>query len=136
MTDGIVITSVDITKTAVTEEELRVSEERFRSIFEQTSESIVLVDVKTGAFIEFNERAHTELGYSHAEFSKLTIFDLEADESSGKMAKHFKKVGDKGFELLETSQKTKIGKVVNTQVSSKAVIIRGEHVVQSLWWRY
>ncbi len=80
--DGIVITFVDITKTAITEEELRVSEERFRSIFEQTSESIVLVDVKTGAFIEFNERAHMDLGYSRAEFAKLTLFDLEADESS------------------------------------------------------
>jgi len=134
--DGIVITFVDITKIRIAEEALQVSEERFRSIFEQTSESIVLIDSKTGAFIEFNQRAYEDMGYTSKEFTKLTPFDFEADTSSKGMTGHFKAVLDKGFEVFETKQKTKKGKIINTQVNSKVITIHGEKFIQSLWWRY
>ena len=148
--DGVVITFVEISslkeseglKKALKEQKLRdeallrESEERFRAVFEQTSESIVLIDAKTGALIEFNERTHKDLGYAHEEFEKLKIFDFEADESSGGMAEHFKQVLDKGFEVFETKQKTRKGEILSTQVSSKAIAIGGEKLIQSIWWRY
>ncbi|MDM8543483.1 CheR family methyltransferase [Desulfococcaceae bacterium HSG9] len=136
MIDGIVITFIDINKIKNAEESLHVSEERFRSIFEQTSESIALIKPATGAFIEFNEKAHMTLGYTLKEFAKLKIFDLEADRASKEMTKHFKAVLDKGDEVLETRQKTKTGEILNTQISSKAVVIHGEKMIQSIWWRY
>ena len=147
--DGVVITFVETSslkeserlKTALKEQKrdealLRESEERFRAVFEQTSESIVLIDAKTGALIEFNERAHKDLGYAHEEFKELKIFDFEADESSGGMAEHFKQVLDKGFEVFETKQKTRKGEILSTQISSKAIVIGGKKLIQSIWWRY
>jgi two-component system, chemotaxis family, CheB/CheR fusion protein len=147
--DGVVITFVETSslkeserlKTALKEQKrdealLRESEERFRAVFEQTSESIVLIDAKTGEFIEFNERTHKDLGYAHEEFKELKIFDFEADESSGGMAEHFKQVLDKGFEVFETKQKTRKGEILSTQISSKAIVIGGKKLIQSIWWRY
>lgn len=134
--DGIVITFVEVTKIKTAEEAARISEERFRGIFEQTLESVVLIDSKTGTFIEFNEKAHIDLGYTHQEFEKLKIFDLEVDTSSKVSAKHIKTVINKGYETFEIKQKTKSGEILNTQVNSKAVTIHGEKYIQSIWWRY
>ena len=134
--DGVVMTFVDITKTKLAEMTLRESEERFKSIFEQTSESIVLVDAETGALLEFNKRAHEDLGYTHEEFEKLKVFDFEVKGSAGKITKHLQKVLVDGFDVFETKQKTKSGEILNTQVSSKAVSIKGKNCVQSIWWRY
>ena len=134
--DGVVMTFVNITKTKLAEMTLRESEERFKSIFEQTSESIVLVDAETGALLEFNKRAHEDLGYTHEEFEKLKVFDFGVKRSAGKITKHLQKVLVDGFDVFETKQKTKSGETLNTQVSSKAVSIKGKNCVQSIWWRY
>ncbi len=110
----------------------RESEERFHTIFEQTTESIVLVDAETGTLLEFNKRAHEDLGYTCEEFEKFKIFDLEAKGSAGEMAKHVRRVLVDGSDVFETKQKTKDGEILNTQVSSKAVSIRGKNYVQRL----
>ena len=57
--------SEDITERKRTEEKLQDSEERYRALFEQAADSILLVDAETGALVEFNEKAHKNLGYTH-----------------------------------------------------------------------
>jgi two-component system CheB/CheR fusion protein len=134
--DGVVVTFDDITRRKQAERELQLSEERFRSIFEQTSESIVLVDAETGAFVEFNEKAHKDLGYSREEFDKFKVFEVEADGAAGEMSKHFKEVIKNEFDVSEVKQKAKTGEILNTQVSSKVVTVHDQKMIQSIWWRY
>jgi two-component system, chemotaxis family, CheB/CheR fusion protein len=134
--DGLVATFTNITNKKQVDEALRSSEERFRGVFEQTSESIVLIDPQNGVFVEFNERAHKDLGYTHQEFEKLKISDFEVKKSANVFAKHLKEVLRKGAETLEIKLKTKARKFLNTQVNSKVVSIKGEKLVQSIWWRY
>lgn len=55
------------------EQALREAEERYRAIFEQAADSIVLVDVESGAWVEFNDNAHWNLGYTREEFRQLQI---------------------------------------------------------------
>ena len=64
---------IDITKRKRAEEALRESEERYRAIFEQAADSILLVDAQTGAFADFNDSACRNLGYTREEFK----FDKE-----------------------------------------------------------
>lgn len=134
--DGVVATFTNITSKKHADEALRASEERFRGIFEQTSESIVLIDPDTGAFLEFNETAYKELGFSRKEFEKLKIFDFEINKPAKILTKHLKSVLSKGSEILEIKLKTKTGEILNTKLNSKAVFIKGEKLVQSIWWRY
>lgn len=134
--DGIVITFVDITQKIQMEEALQTSEERFRSLFEQASESIVLVDSKTGKFLEFNQMACDSLGYTRKEFEKLNIYDLESDSSAREINDHINKVTKEGFNVFETQLKTKQGEMLTTKVSSKSVSIHGKHLIQSIWWKY
>ena len=42
----------------------RQSEDLYHSLFEQAADPIVLIDPRTGEFIEFNESAYKDLGYT------------------------------------------------------------------------
>ena len=115
------------------EEKLRRSEERYRAIFEQAADSIVLVDTETGALVEFNNRAHENLGYTREEFQKLKISDFEAFESVEEVAKHIKKVVRKRADAFETKHRKKSGEIRNILVSTRILSIGGRSLALSIW---
>jgi len=116
-----------------TEQAPRESEERYRTIFELAADSIVLIVGETGELVEFNRRAHEDLGFTHEEFEKLKIPDFEVVEDAEKVAKHIKKIIKEGSDSFETKHRTKSGEIRNVQVSSRAISIRGKNFVQSIW---
>ncbi len=130
---GIVIVARDITDRKRAEEALRESEERYRAIFEQAADSIVLVDAETGALVEFNERAHENLRYTREEFETLKIPDFEVIESAEEVAKHIEKIVREGTDAFETKHRTKDGEIRDILVSSRALPIAGRDFVQSMW---
>ena len=72
------------------------SEERYRQVFEQAGDGIVLLDMETGAIVDFNTRAHSSLGYTREEFARLRPADIEAVECAGKVAAHVERVAAQG----------------------------------------
>jgi PAS domain S-box-containing protein/putative nucleotidyltransferase with HDIG domain len=123
----------DITERKQTEEKVWESEERYRAIFEQAADSIVLIDTETGALVEFNNRAHENLGYTREDFDKLKISDVETIESAEEVAKHIEKIVKKGTDIFETKQRTKNGEIRDIQISSKAISIQGRDFLHSIW---
>jgi PAS domain S-box-containing protein len=86
--------SRDITELKKAEEELRKSEERYRDIFENTTDFIFSVN-KTGNIIYANDAFTKSLGHSARQLKKLTIFDLVAEGNLNKRGSVFKQlVGD------------------------------------------
>ena len=71
----------DITERKRTEEARHDAETRYRLLFEHSPDGILIIDPATARPLEFNETAHRQLGYSREEFSDLSIFDLEANET-------------------------------------------------------
>jgi PAS domain-containing protein len=63
-----------------TAETLRSSEERYHGLFSQSPDGILLIDTG-GNIVDFNEAAHSRLGYSREEFAKLNLSDIDAQES-------------------------------------------------------
>jgi PAS domain S-box-containing protein len=63
------------------EESLRQAEEKFRTIFDNTSDGIFLLNLETRRFAMCNRSCLQMLGYTEEEFMKLSIADLhpEAD---------------------------------------------------------
>jgi PAS domain S-box-containing protein len=115
------------------EEALQESEERYRAIFEQAADSIVLIDVETGVLVNFNEQAYKNLGYTLEEFQKLKIPDFEVTQSAEEVAKHIEKIIKEGSDNFEAKHRTKSGEVRDIQVSARAISIRGRNFVQSIW---
>jgi len=117
----------------VTEEALLESEERYRAIFEQSADSVVLIDAETGSFVEYNDRAHESLGYTREEFGKLKIADFEVIESGEEVAKHIDKIVKEGADIFETKHRTKGGDIRDVQISARAISLDGRCFIQAMW---
>ena len=126
-------TAENITERKKAEGALRESEQRYRAIFEQAADSILLIDVETGELVEFNDRAHENLGYTREEFRKLKLSDIEIVESAEQIAKHLEKVIRKRADTFETKHRTKYGEIQDVQISCRAISISGKDFVQSIW---
>jgi PAS domain S-box-containing protein len=62
------------------EEELRKSEGQFRAIFDNTSDGMFLVDLKTRKFFMCNATCATMLGYTQEQFLNRGITDIHPEE--------------------------------------------------------
>ncbi len=89
---GFVGMGVDITERQQALEKLRESEIRYRTLFEQSTDGVLIIDPQTAIAIEFNEAAPRQLGYSLEEFKRLRIFDYEAKEKFEETRNHIEKV--------------------------------------------
>lgn len=66
---------VDVTEIYLAEEELRASEERYRSLIEQASDAILIYSVD-GTVHSFNNSAAVMMGYTYQEFTALRLQDF------------------------------------------------------------
>ncbi len=131
--DGVAITFEDVTDRKNMEFLLREGEERYHTLFELANDSICLVDAGTGAFVEFNRRAHEHLGYTREEFAKMNIRDIESKESAEEVAKHVQQMVNQGTDVCETKHKTKDGKVYDVLVKSRRLSRSGGDFLLNTW---
>jgi PAS domain S-box-containing protein len=118
---GIVGIAIDITERKRAEEELRNAETRYRALFEQSPNGVLLIDLETGQTIEANETAYRQLGYTREEFAALRISDYEALEKPEETAEHMQRVLREGSDDFETLHRTKSGEIRNMRVLAKTV---------------
>lgn len=79
-------TLIDITEKKNDDEALLQSEEEFRSIYENASSGIPLIDIK-GRILKTNKRFQEILGYSERELKKLTLTDVTHPDDKAKTEK-------------------------------------------------
>ena len=72
--------STDITERKHAEEKLRESEDKFRSIFQQATDGIMIADGETKRLLEANKAICTMLGYTREEIVSLTVDDIHPKE--------------------------------------------------------
>jgi len=77
---GIIESSLDITEQKKIERNLKESQEKYRSLFDQSMDAIYLHD-KRGNILEVNERACKQSGYNRQELLDMGVFDLYIDET-------------------------------------------------------
>ena len=122
---GFVGMGVDITERKQAEEKLRESEIRYRTLFEQSPDGILIIDPQTAIAIEFNEVAHRQLGYTREEFKRLQIFDYEAKETSEETKAHIEKVLREGRDDFETQHRNKDGEIRSVLVTIQTIELSG-----------
>ncbi len=115
------------------EEDLRVSEERYRTFFEQDSDGVVVLDLETAKPIEFNDQVCRQLGYSKEEFALLRVSDIEAKETAQETQAHIRRIQSEGYDDFETLQRTKQGEIRHVHVTAQVIEIAGHPVCHCIW---
>ncbi len=75
---GIIIFAEDITQRRRSEDALRESEARFRTLVQHASDAFFLHD-EEGRLIDVNQQACDSLGYTREELLRMTVLDIEED---------------------------------------------------------
>jgi len=112
---------------------LRESEERFHTLFEQASDSIVIFDAMTVGLTQFNRKACENLGYTREEFRNLKLSDIEVAECPDSISSHMRKIKTKGSATFETKHRTKDGRIRDVLVSATVINIREKDFIQCTW---
>jgi PAS domain S-box-containing protein len=116
-----------------TVETLRDTETRYRLLFEHSPNGIVIIDPAKARFLEFNDTAHRQLGYSREEFARLSISDLDIFETPEETRSQIAKVMQEGRHDFETMHRTRQGEIRNIHVTAQFTEILGHPVYHCIW---
>ena len=116
----------EIEQREIIDQQLREAEERYRIIFEQAMDAIVLMDPCSATFLQFNSQTCRQLGYTPEEFGHMTIFDIDVQQSRLQLTNRIEHLLAHGPERFETIHKTKSGELRNVIVSARPILISGK----------
>lgn len=108
-------------------------EEIFRAIVSQAAEAITLVDANTLEFIEFNDTACQQMGYTREEFSALHLNDLQGEFDEATMRKMIANFSRHERVQFDTLRKRKDGTLLNVNVSIKFIYIDNRECLSLIW---
>ncbi len=126
-------TVLDITEQVAAELKLKEREEYFAAIVEQAADSIALVDLSSGRFVEFNTAAHENLRYSREEFAGLSVSDIDAEDDEEEVKKRFGEILKNESAVFETRHRTRDGEIRDVRVSARVVRVSGKTYLSSTW---
>lgn len=93
------------------------SESYFRALFEFLPDGVLVIDPDTDKPSLFNQKAHSQLGYTAEEFAGIRIEDYEALETPEEVQKHVERVLQMGRDDFETQHRCKDGSLMDVRVS-------------------
>jgi diguanylate cyclase (GGDEF)-like protein/PAS domain S-box-containing protein len=126
-----IITLSDITARVRTEDELRESELRYKTLFDGAADAIFVHDLR-GKFLDVNKIACERYGYRREEFLRMTPQDIMIPGGAKNIVQPPDGERVQGHFLYETVHVRRDGTYIPTEVSSQIIEYRGRPVVLSL----
>jgi PAS domain S-box-containing protein len=125
---GLLLNYHDITTRRLAEESLRTSEERYREIFDSTSDALFIHD-ENGRILDVNERMLGLYGFDRKEALTLSLKDLSLDEppyTRVEAERHILRAIEMGPQVFEWRGRRKGGEYFWAEVAVRACEIRGK----------
>ena len=123
----------DVSERKRAAEGLEESEERFRAVFEQAADGIVVVDADGLRIVQFNDAAHQSLGYTREEFGRLGLPDVDAVDTSEGVARRIERILRQKTDRFETRHKTKQGEIRDVLVSAEVLSLGATPLIAAIW---
>jgi len=112
--------------------ELNKSEQWHRSLFENATDGIIVLD-RNGIIMNANDNACVMHGYSKEDLLGAHITLLESDEQREKMGERMLRILAGEALVFETTHTRKDGSPLHLEISSKAIAIDNELYIQSFY---
>ena len=110
---------------------LRESEQRYRLLFNFAGDAIFIHDLE-GRFLDANEIACQQLGYSRDELLKMNVTEVDTLENAAKMPERAAELEEKGQILFESAHVRQDRKVIPVEMNSRLISYKKRAVVLSI----
>jgi PAS domain S-box-containing protein len=113
------------------QERLRVSEIRYRRLFEAAKDGVILLDADTGQITDVNPYLMEKLGYSKEEFISKKIWEIGAFKDTDLSKAGFRELQEKGYIHYDSMPLvTKDGRFFYVDFVSNKYLVEGAKVIQ------
>lgn len=128
---GVVFVGRDVTDFWRAEEAMLMSEEKYRLLFEGSSDSVVVAD-PDGRLLDVNEASARMLGYPVAELKRMKLRDVVPADRMAVAEQAFAKLLQRGRLVATLEFARKDGRCIQVDVSATVVTVGGERRIISI----
>jgi PAS domain S-box-containing protein len=118
---------VDITERKNTERALLESENRFRSIFQESASIMYLINPDNGQFIDANEACVQFYGWRKDDFLKLNILDINVSHDD--FTRKFEVLSRLGRQKFEVQHRTVTGQIFDMEIYCCMLNVGGQNLI-------
>jgi len=130
-TDMMLLALEDITDHKRAEEALKVSETRYRRLFESAQDGILILDAETGQISDVNPFLIEMLGYSHEDFLGKKLWEIGAFKDIEASKAAFLELQHKGYvRYKDLPLETKDGRQIAVEFVSNVYLVNHHKVIQ------
>jgi PAS domain S-box-containing protein len=126
---GLLAITRDVTERKLNEVALRQSEKLYRTVIEQATENIFLIDVETRRIVESNRAFREALGYSEQELLGMTLYDVVAADR-GSVDANIRRIMEQiSPSVGERRYVRKDGSLLHVEVSAGVIVRDGRQTL-------
>ncbi|MBM9615927.1 PAS domain S-box protein [Desulfobulbus rhabdoformis] len=133
LANAIVHRLAEIAERRCTKEAMMIKDELITSMFAQTKDSILLIDLQSHRFVDFNKVAHTSLGYTAAEFARLTVQDIQNEHSPEQVEAQLERTLQGEAVSFETKHLHKDGSCRDVALTLRPLSLQGRKLISAVW---
>ena len=122
----------DITEHKKAHELLKESEQRYRTLFEESNDAIFLLDLESGRYTDCNRLAEKLTGYTHQEILNLKTGALLPPQRKHESASNIELIVSQNLLRKETEILTRDGKIIPVEFNSSLVTINKKRCIMSM----
>jgi PAS domain S-box-containing protein len=123
----VVVVHRDVSEQKEQEAALKESEERFRALFDNALDGILMADTATKRLLSPNPAMCRMLGYRREEIEQLKVFDIHPQADVAHVVEMFEKQAREGLGLAESiPMKRKDGSVSYADINSSPITLAGQ----------
>ncbi len=128
---GVVGVMRDITDRVLMENKIKESEKKYRELINATNDAIEVIDFDAH-FIDVNDTAVRMLGYTREELLSMGPPDIDANLKKEEIKELAKRMKKDEVQVLETTHKTKDGRIIPVEISSSLILYKGETAILTI----
>jgi len=120
-----------ISELKLTEEALRESEAKFRSVFDSSNDAFLIHDMQ-GCFLEVNSAACKNLGYTRDELLQMSIMDIDTPENASLVSERLKRIEEEGYIIFESAHRARDGSEFPVEINCRKMEYQGKACILSV----
>lgn len=107
------------------------TESRYQDLFQNANDSIFIIDPISHRFIDVNDKAAKQFGYTRGELLQLKIDDINLPDRGEHVKQVIKELHEKGSMVFENIHVRKNGEQIPVEISSRIIEVGGQQLIES-----